>query len=403
MKVAVIGAGFSGMLAAYLLEKKGIDVTVYEKEDVIGGHCRTMSSNHVTTELGTIFSFSHHLKALLIELQVPYTERFTYRKFIDEHYHSVEHVARDQVPLLMNELGALEAILETYTDTLSTINYGLIHEDLLLPLCQFLRKHELTVLCQVIAPLLSSFGFGSVCDTQAYYAFKVFNIETIHSFIKGDKLLFINQGTSQLIKALGQTITDIRYSIEVKNVEVIDKRVKVETDFGCDSYDKVLITTKLPRDVIKDDLYNRLMKKIDTNPFLICAYEVANKDLVTTYYKANLGKKDQLQFYHVSRQNHRTVLVTYAYGSLCKATINGITEALTSSGIDVKHLITAKQWYIFPHLNEENLTTHFYEDISQRQKVSPINLIGSLVSKPEIGNLYISVKNAIDELLDLNE
>ena len=42
MRVAIIGAGFSGMLAAYQLEKKGVHVTVYEKEEHIGGHCRTL-------------------------------------------------------------------------------------------------------------------------------------------------------------------------------------------------------------------------------------------------------------------------------------------------------------------------------------------------------------------------
>ena len=37
VKVAIIGAGFSGLSAGYFLAKKGIDVTIFEKEGFPGG------------------------------------------------------------------------------------------------------------------------------------------------------------------------------------------------------------------------------------------------------------------------------------------------------------------------------------------------------------------------------
>lgn len=400
MKVAVIGTGFSGMLSAYLLEKEGIDVTIYEKQEYIGGHCRTLETKDIYTELGTVFSFTKQIKKLLIELQVDYRERFIYRNFIDENYNSVEHMSSDDVVLLMDELSKLKVILDQYSVSLNNVNYGFIHEDLMIPLCSFLIKHDLKIIKQVIAPHLSSFGFGNMCNLQAYYVFKIFSVETIYSFIRGDKLLFINKGTSELIKKLCQNISDIRYSLEVKNVEVVGDKVKVETTYGSDLYDKVLITTKLPRDVIKDDLYNQLMKKIDTNPYITCAYEVNNKNLVNTYYKANLGRKGKIHFFHTFRQYHRTILVAYAYGTVQKELINGITRDIQKSGIHVKHLITVKQWYIFPHLKNHNLTQNFYQDINERQKISNICLIGSLVSQPALDNLYVSVKNSINEILE---
>lgn len=94
MKVAILGAGFSGMLAAYLLEKEGIEVTVNEKNDYLGGHCKTLVNKDDYTELGTLISFSKEIKELLIELQVSYKERFVYRNFLDEHYENVEHMSR---------------------------------------------------------------------------------------------------------------------------------------------------------------------------------------------------------------------------------------------------------------------------------------------------------------------
>ena len=399
MKIAIIGAGFSGMLAAYLLEKEGVNVTVYEKQEYIGGHCRTFASKDICIELGTVFSFPKQIKELLIELQVDYTERFTYRNFVGKNFNNVEQMSRKNVILLMDELAKLKVILEKYSISLQTVNYGYIHEELLIPLCKFLRKHDLRIICDVIAPHLSSYGFGNICSIQAYYAFKIFSVDTIYSFIRGDKLLFINKGTSELIRKLSQNISDIRYSMEVNNIEVIGNQVKIETNFDSHYYDKVLITAKLPRDIIKDDLYNQLMKKIDTNPFITCAYEVSNKNLVTTYYKAHLGKKGKIQFFHTFKKNNRTILIAYAYGTIHKDLIHGITDDIQRSAIHVKHLITAKQWYIFPHLKEHNLTQNFYQDINERQKVSNICLIGSLVTEPAIDNLYQSVKNSVNEIL----
>ena len=45
MKIAVIGGGASGMVTAYLLDKQGHFVTVFEEQPVLGGHIRTLNKN----------------------------------------------------------------------------------------------------------------------------------------------------------------------------------------------------------------------------------------------------------------------------------------------------------------------------------------------------------------------
>lgn len=400
MKVAVIGGGFSGMLAAYLLEKKGIQVTVYEKEECIGGHCKTIFSKDMYAELGTVFSFAGKIKELLIELQVDYTERFIYRNFMDETYQLVEHMLREDVVLLMEELSRLQQILEKHAPYLRETNYGHIPEELMVPLNVFLKKHDLRFVCQVIGPHLSSFGFGCMDNIQAYYVFKTFNVDTLLGFLRGEKLLFINKGTSELIKKLSGRISDIRYSLEVNSIEVMENhKVKIETSYSSEYFDRVLITTKLPNRVIKDRLYNEVMNKIDTNPFMTCTYDVDSKNLVPTYYKANLGKKGKMQFFFSSKQHRRTILTAYAYGRIQKDIIDGITRDIEKSSIPIKQLITVKQWYIFPHLRPHNHSQTFYTDLRERQKVSNIWLIGSLISKPSIDNLYLSIKESINDLL----
>lgn len=45
MKIAVIGGGASGMVSAYLLDKQGHQVSVFERQPILGGHIRTLNKN----------------------------------------------------------------------------------------------------------------------------------------------------------------------------------------------------------------------------------------------------------------------------------------------------------------------------------------------------------------------
>jgi uncharacterized protein len=45
MRIAIIGGGASGMVTAYLLDKQGHDVTVFERQSALGGHIRTLNQN----------------------------------------------------------------------------------------------------------------------------------------------------------------------------------------------------------------------------------------------------------------------------------------------------------------------------------------------------------------------
>ncbi|XP_059283049.1 uncharacterized protein LOC132036253 isoform X7 [Lycium ferocissimum] len=52
MKVAVVGAGITGLVCAYELAKAGVKVVVYEKEHYLGGHANTVTVDGVDLDLG---------------------------------------------------------------------------------------------------------------------------------------------------------------------------------------------------------------------------------------------------------------------------------------------------------------------------------------------------------------
>lgn len=55
MRLAVVGAGISGLVAAYeLAVSGGVEVVLYEKEDYLGGHSKTVSIDGIDVDLGFI-------------------------------------------------------------------------------------------------------------------------------------------------------------------------------------------------------------------------------------------------------------------------------------------------------------------------------------------------------------
>ncbi|KAG5588233.1 hypothetical protein H5410_048667 [Solanum commersonii] len=54
MEVAVVGEGISGLVAAYELAKSGVKVVIYEKENYLGGHAKTVTVDGVDLDVGFI-------------------------------------------------------------------------------------------------------------------------------------------------------------------------------------------------------------------------------------------------------------------------------------------------------------------------------------------------------------
>ena len=52
MKVAVIGGGISGLTTAFLLKRKGVDVTLFEATEIVGGNVQTIQKDGYTIEQG---------------------------------------------------------------------------------------------------------------------------------------------------------------------------------------------------------------------------------------------------------------------------------------------------------------------------------------------------------------
>lgn len=79
-KIIIIGAGLSGLVTAYLLQKKGLAVLVLEADSRIGGRIETIfGGSGVSMEMGATWFGSEHqnLVQLLEELELPFFKQHT--------------------------------------------------------------------------------------------------------------------------------------------------------------------------------------------------------------------------------------------------------------------------------------------------------------------------------------
>jgi oxygen-dependent protoporphyrinogen oxidase len=78
-KIAVVGAGIAGLTCAYELQKKGHDVTVFEKEDFLGGRMSTRTKEDLPFDIG-----ANHLIPLYHEMQ-KYNAEFGIEMYPHKH------------------------------------------------------------------------------------------------------------------------------------------------------------------------------------------------------------------------------------------------------------------------------------------------------------------------------
>lgn len=96
-KIAVIGAGISGLTAAYLLSKKGFDITVLEKNNSVGGSIESVFENGFLFDRGpnsaleTTPVIAQLIKELGLENELLYASKQANKRYIlrDNKLHSL--------------------------------------------------------------------------------------------------------------------------------------------------------------------------------------------------------------------------------------------------------------------------------------------------------------------------
>lgn len=256
LNVAVVGAGASGLTAAHYLKEQGHSVTIFEKNDRVGGKVYSYEIDNIKIELG----------ALLV------TQEFTTINTLIRTYGAQAQVLPSKILFLgegnrwqkfkgYSAIGAIRTVVQ-YKRLLKMFQrfpelntpqliYS-IHPDLFLPLNKFAKKYGFYEVLPPFVMSMSASGYLYPEVTPAYYALKLFKtiapvgiqgyIDNLkpHSspYIKG--LRYFKNGYSDLWETMASHF-DVRLNEKVISTEA-GKLVTTKDSYN---FDKVIISTDI--------------------------------------------------------------------------------------------------------------------------------------------------------------
>lgn len=257
LDVAIIGAGASGLTAAHYLKKEGHQVTIFEKNDRVGGKVHTVEVDGSVIELGALvttpgFKTINHLARIygpsvrVLPSKIQFlTHEGQWRNF--KGYSALGPVGT------FVQYNRLIKSFKRFPELGTPHLVSSIHPDLFLPLTDFARKYGFYEVLPPFVMSLSASGYLFPENIPAYYALKLFKtiapvgiqgyIENLgpfaSSYLRG--LRYFKGGFSQLWENMARHF-DVRLSEEVLSVT----KGSVMTTKGDYHFDRIVISTDLP-------------------------------------------------------------------------------------------------------------------------------------------------------------
>ncbi|KAL4288033.1 hypothetical protein AHAS_Ahas19G0245700 [Arachis hypogaea] len=270
MRVAVVGGGISGLASAYVLAKEGVNVTLYEKEDYLGGHAKTVNVDGIDLDLGfmlfnpaTYPDMIEFLESLGIDMEL---SELSFAVSLDGG-HGCEWGSRNGLSSLfaqkMNVFNPyfwqmIREIIKFKDDVISYLdmvdnNLNMDHNE---TLEQFIKSNGYSELF-VKAYLIPICGSIWPCSSERALSFSAFsvlsfcrNFQHLQLFgksqwltVKGGSHAYVEKVKEELVSRGVQVITNC----EVELVSTLEKGCLVQCKDGSEqTYESCIVATHAP-------------------------------------------------------------------------------------------------------------------------------------------------------------
>lgn len=257
LDVAVVGAGASGLTAAHYLKKQGHSVTIFEKNNRVGGKVYSYKIDGTVIELGgLVVPTGFKTINSLVRIYGPRPQVFPSKILFLNHNNQWQkfkgYSALGPVRTLV-QFKKLLRMYRRYPELNTPHLISTIHPDLFLPLDKFARKNGFYEVLPPLVMSLSASGYLYPEVIPAYYALKLFKTIApigIHGYldnfnpfsspyIKG--LRSFKNGYSELWENMASHF-DVRLGEKVISIE----GGRLSTTKGTYKFDKVIISTDIP-------------------------------------------------------------------------------------------------------------------------------------------------------------
>lgn len=290
LRVAIIGAGMSGLTAGHYLKKAGFDhVTIFEKEAEIGGKVLSRKLDGALYDLGAVWVFKEYTTILemIREFNIP-LRRFPAKKtilneegkrlsFLDyglEKYDFLE---------ILDGLLTAKKVLAKYA-YLKKPGFAGVSPDLFDSFENFVKKNKLESIVHIMEPFLVGTGYGYSQDVPAMYILKptVLIFDSLVEDIINEKFgipsnafQFFPGGFQAFLEALAKDL-DVKTNEEVLKVTRLNGEIEIQTNKGAYVFDRLIISTP-PDATLKfldaTEEENFLFSKMQSNFYQITGFK----------------------------------------------------------------------------------------------------------------------------------
>jgi hypothetical protein len=422
-KIAIIGGGPAGVMAAMYLEKKGYKgYTLFERDSHVGGKCYSPvyadtkdGANLRHYEMGAIMGCDTYYATLdaekfggtthdgpkllrtfrdkngkIIEpfnpkknlLKTPELLRMKHQvkklgKLLKEKYYGYDVAGHRGVAE-----GRYEGIAPTGPDMPRIQGNNPNLKDLTLPFKEFLALNKIPLVSKLWIAPYTSFGYGYFDEIPAAYVLKYLDFHTTMEFLNL-RLWSWHDGTQSIWEGVNRNLKHpALLNSEVSKVARKDGKVYVTVNGETKEFDKIIITTPLDQTLAyfdssaeEKDLFGRIIH--EEYSVLATRQEKGNTPTISSYIFDNMEPErlgHLMVYYHRWSDLRDQPIVTYALrnhkGSkeipyeTCKSSV---LEDMKLCGSEVKDIEFEKDWYYFPHVSSEDYAAGWYEKVEALQ------------------------------------
>lgn len=264
MKIAIIGAGITGLSAAYELVKKGHDVEIYEQSRTVGGLGTYIKirNNYLERFYHHFFQSDKHVIALINELGIGHKLKFYPSRTSVYHNNTVHPFTSPLDVLRFSPFSVIDrlrcGLTVAYLKYIMPLNNSSLDR---YSAKKWLRKYAGEKVYKTIWEPLLNGKFDTFADQvpTLWLQARLKDRTPLLGYLDGSaKTLF-----DKLVKTIENRGGKLYINTPVKGVTQKNKKVTVHSSMGKRIYDACVITTVSP--IASRLIKNKLGKRITTN------------------------------------------------------------------------------------------------------------------------------------------
>ena len=404
LRIAIVGAGASGLTAAHTLKELGYrNVTVFEKESDVGGKIQSLRVGELRAELGAVFTSPDYRLTLDLadRFGVPYVRYDVPRYVLDGSGHKRTFqeflVARYTPAEIARAIENYALVLQRFPQ-INQDGFANLPADLAMTFDRFAAKYGFVPVAEVARSLMTGFGYDYYETVPAAYVMKLLPwlVKLGPAGLESPPYFVFPGGFQSLWRAVA-TPLDVRLRTRVARIERRPadgqgerNAVRLTLDGGeRREFDAVIVSAPLdvvPKLVALPPAEQALFAKVTTSRYFVTLFVSVLLAQAETVFVHEHGRPQNIN--HVSvwgnPGGNGPVFIGY---QLADRNTNG-GHLFGTLALDVFNLggglfafpLLQKEWSYFPRVGTGPLQDGFFDKLDAVQGAGGVYFVGSGLS-----------------------